>query len=113
MGCGASTARPESSDANPVTAEKISRDGMQLSLNAVLAAPDALEVFLAYAKKDLSEENLEFWLEVKAFKERWDKTTSTEEHNKDAKFMISEFLSEGSPRQVHASLPSAEAWRSK
>eukprot|EP00966_Prymnesium_polylepis_P124625 2882210-Prymnesium_polylepis.1 len=101
MGCGASSEAPAKFDA-PVEKpkEKASRDGMQLSMDKCLNTPDALQIFLDYARKDLSEENLEFWLEVKKYKERFDQTDSQEEHNKDAEWMISQFLEEGSPKQV-------------
>ena len=74
---------------------------MQLSLDACLQAADATQTLLAFAKKDLSEENLEFWLEVQAFRKRWD-SGSDEQRNKDAEWMVAEFLTEGSPRQARA-----------
>lgn len=106
MGCGASVpAKAGTDDAatapkvEPPT-EKMSRDGMQLSLKQCLASPDALAAFLAFAQKDFSAENLVFWLEVKAYHARWANTESKEEHDKDAQWMITEFLQEGSPQQV-------------
>jgi len=78
----------------------LSRDGMQLSLKKTLETPDALDKFMEFAKKDLSEENLVFWLEVKNFKSRWDATTDLAGRGKDAKWMIEQFLQEGSPQQV-------------
>eukprot|EP00966_Prymnesium_polylepis_P200806 4652962-Prymnesium_polylepis.1 len=75
------------------------RDGMQLSLDQCLATPDALKVFLDYARKDLSEENLELWLEVRDFKERWGSSAQAT-RDEEAERMINQFLNEGSPKQV-------------
>lgn len=74
----------------------------ELSLTAVLQDKEgAGGVFMAYARQDLSEENLEFHFEVADFLATWDRKGGDDEGRKDlADTVIRTYLKAGAPKQI-------------
>ena len=64
--------KPKKADAAARTGLTLESAPKELSLKRVLADSKALADFMAYAQADLSSENLEFWVEVNAFRAAWD-----------------------------------------
>ena len=71
----------------------------ELSLKRVLADSKALADFMAYAQADLSSENLEFWVEVNAFRAAWDGAVDAAREAASTK-MVDTFLRDGAEKQV-------------
>ena len=78
-----------------------------LHFKPVLADELATQEFLKFTKAEFSSENLDFYLAVRAFKERWCKTEGNPSHavdegerRREADGIIEEFLREGTDRQI-------------
>jgi hypothetical protein len=72
-----------------------------LSLPKTLRDDEASGAFMAFARADLSEENLEFWFTVNDFKDSWDKREGDEAGQRAlAMEIIGTFLKPSSSKQV-------------
>jgi len=72
-----------------------------LNLDSTLNDSEASGLFMAFAKADISEENLEFWLEVAEFRKAWDAKEDDEDGRKAlANAVIETYLKSGAPKQV-------------
>ena len=94
--------KPATSSSGPALQSNGGRRG-QLSLSKVLLSPEASVsgALMAYARADMSEENLEFWYAIEDFRRNWDgkledETARTALCNE----VITQFLKAGSPKQV-------------
>ena len=75
--------------------------GQLLNLKATLDDSDASAAFMAFARADMSEENLEFFLQVADFRAAWDaKEGEGAAQQEMARSLITTFLKAGAPKQV-------------
>lgn len=80
-----------------------------LSLSKTLRDDEASGALMAFARADVSEENLEFWFAVNDCRRAWDEAgaaaasgyaTVSEARTRRVKELIATFLKEGAPKQV-------------
>ena len=72
-----------------------------LSLSKTLENAEAFAAFMAFARSDFSEENLEFYTEMKDFKVSWDAKDGDEEGRITlCKSVIDRYLKSGASKQV-------------
>lgn len=79
----------------------------ELSLTKTLNNPDAFGMFMAFARDDFSEENLEFWMEINDLGGKWDSKsegadaeTCSAAQSELCKAIIGTYLKAGAPKQV-------------
>ena len=81
----------------------------ELCVDKLLADKVVRDKFLEYAKKDLSEENLEFWIAVEEFKLKFSKSKDQKKLCED---LYELYLKDGAEKQVCIGTPMLRALRS-
>ena len=72
----------------------------EVDLISTLHDGDATGVFMAYARQDLSEENLEFFLAVASFRLAYDAAADEAAQKALADEIVATYLKAGAPKQV-------------
>ena len=104
MGISQSKAKRNAKKANAAAASAPAGQGSGapalLNLDATLQDHEASSAFMVFAKADMSEENLEFWLKVAEFRVAWDADEDAERRKQAASAILDEYLKDGAPKQV-------------